>query len=75
MRREARISSTAVLPSTCSASAFFCSPRRIEISAVPPKPINMPKANKTKMKGKATVVPAMPAGPNAWPTKTRSIRL
>jgi hypothetical protein len=65
MKIEATTSSTAVLPSTCSASVFFPSPRRIEINAVPPKPINIAKASTTSMKGKATVVPAMPSEPKA----------
>ena len=65
MKMEATISSTAVLPSTCSASAFFPSPSRMEIRAVPPMPISMPKASTTSMKGNDTVMPAMPSAPRA----------
>ena len=61
-RMDVITSSAAVLPSTRSASAFLPSPSRMEISAVPPKPISMRKASTTSMKGKATVVPAMPVG-------------
>ncbi len=63
------------LPATFSASSFFCSPSRMEINAVAPIPINIVTAIKIIIKGKATVVAAIPKEPTPRPTNILSIIL
>ena len=45
----------------------------MEIREAAPKPLNMPKAMHTSIKGKATVMPVMAICPMPWPTKIRSM--